>query len=260
MGDGYKKLKNMRSTIEQGGVTYDIDLSKPLDISRPLIPGKVGPNCFFAPLFQARPYKTPGFVGSVKEGGDVNFYNLELNPHGNGTHTECVGHINKEQTPLNTVLHENYFFAHLISVYPQKMESGDRCITKRNLEILLDGEKTLHALIIRTQPNDKSKINRQYSGNNPPYFTPEAMQLIVDRGVKHLLVDLPSVDREKDGGALKAHKIFWQYHDSIRTECTITELIYVKDSIKDGNYFLNLQRLNIALDASPSRPILFEIE
>ena len=81
---------------------------------------------------------------------------------------------------------------------------------------------------------------------------------IREMGYKHLLLDLPSVDREEDEGALAAHKAFWNFEQGMRKDMTITELIYVPDSIADGNYFLNLQIASLKTDASPSKPILFK--
>jgi hypothetical protein len=102
--------------------------------------------------------------------------------------------------------------------------------------------------------------------NIPPFFSLEAMQFIVETGVKHLLVDLPSIDRIFDEGRLLNHRIFWNVEpDAFETNekslihNTITELIYVPNEIEDGNYLLNLQIAPFASDASPSRPILFEI-
>ena len=40
---------------------------------------------------------------------------------------------------------------------------------------------------------------------------------------------------------------------------TITELVYVHDSIKDGEYILQIQIISLENDASPSKPILYEI-
>ena len=42
-------------------------------------------------------------------------------------------------------------------------------------------------------------------------------------------------------------------------ENTITELAFIPEKIKDGKYILNLQIAAFVSDASPSRPILFEI-
>ncbi len=41
-------------------------------------------------------------------------------------------------------------------------------------------------------------------------------------------------------------------------EATISELIYVPNSIKDGAYLLNLQIALFRNDASPCKPILYQ--
>ena len=76
-------------------------------------------------------------------------------------------------------------------------------------------------------------------------------------GVKHLLIDLPSVDRESDGGVLAFHHAFWEVPNNPNHERTITEMVYVPTEIKDGNYLLNLQMAPFENDASPSRPVLY---
>ena len=96
----------------------------------------------------------------------------------------------------------------------------------------------------------------------PPFFTIEAMQYIRDIGVKHLLVDLPSVDRLFDDGHLSCHNIFWntkeKKYNSATKNYTITEMIYVDNKIEDGLYLLNLQIPSFVSDAAPSRPIIFK--
>ena len=77
--------------------------------------------------------------------------------------------------------------------------------------------------------------------------------------MRHLLLDLPSVDPEHDGGALAAHKAFWGLPDRPRHGATITELIAVPDTAEDGLYLLNLQTAALENDASPSRPILIKL-
>ena len=105
----------------------------------------------------------------------------------------------------------------------------------------------------------KEKMNRNYSGTNPPYLLEQTARFIVDRNIDHLLVDLPSVDKESDNGALLAHKAFWDVEGNIRLHATITEFIFVPNSVEDGTYFLNLQVAPFENDASPSRPVLYEI-
>lgn len=199
-------------------------------------------------------------MGSTAEGGSVNFKNVKLNPHGNGTHTECIGHISKENINLPSSLLQYHFTAELISIYPILLENGDKVITQTQLEAAVRGFRT-PALIIRTQPNDIDKRRRQYSGTNPPFLEPRAAAWLADQGIEHLLLDLPSIDREEDGGALAAHKAFWRYDFAVpRTEATITELIYVPPLVKDGLYLLNLMVTSLELDASPSRPVLYQLD
>ncbi len=241
------------------GRNSSIDLDRPIDLSIPLKNGFPQVNCFDAPLFSAFPVRSGSFVGSTLHGSPVNFYNININPHGNGTHTECVGHIATEPYYINECYTPRLHLAQVISLYPQLEENGDKIIPLQHLEQLWD-HKGEEALIIRTLPNDVDKLTKNHSGSNSPYFTEEAMQYIVAKGISHLLTDLPSVDREHDEGKVKAHRMFWNYPgDAVRNDATITELIFVPDVIKDGIYLLSLHLLNIQLDASPSRPLLYEI-
>jgi len=77
-------------------------------------------------------------------------------------------------------------------------------------------------------------------------------------GVKHLLVDIPSVDKEIDGGTLAFHHAFWNVPEQPITNRTITELIYVPNEVEDGHYILELQVSNFDNDAAPSRPLLYK--
>ena len=95
---------------------------------------------------------------------------------------------------------------------------------------------------------------------NPPYLQHEALAYLREIGVKHFLLDLPSVDRESDEGKLAGHNAFWDTANTVDLERTITELIYVPDAVNDGEYLLELQIAPFHNDASPSRPILFAIE
>lgn len=249
----------MKFQIEHNNHAYKIDLNAPIDISLTLRSGLRNPNCFYAPAPEFEPVRMGSFVGDTTQGGAVNFKNVRFNPHGNGTHTECVGHISKERFVINECLKTFHFMAKLITVFPQKTEQGDRVIFKDQIEdALLPNE--VQALIIRTMPNDDYKQTTSYSNGNPPYIDEAAMEYIVSCGISHFLTDLPSVDREEDGGKLLAHRAFWQYPDAIRTNATITELVYVPNHIKDGLYFLNLQIASFDLDASPSKPILYSLQ
>lgn len=241
------------------GRRYQCNLLAPLDISIPLREGLDGVNCFYAPPVEFWPVVAGDFIGSRAKGGPVNFLNIKINPHGNGTHTECVGHIALEPYSLNQCLRQFHFVAALVSVYPQRLDNGDRVITRTQIEQLLP-DAPIQAIVVRTMPNDALKLRTNYSGANPPYFEDGALSLLVERGIEHLLTDLPSVDREEDGGLLLAHRAFWQYPQAVRQSCTISELIFVNNSIADGLYLLNLQIASFEIDVSPSKPVLYLLE
>ncbi len=236
---------------------YTANLAESLDISLPLFSGEHNPNAFHIDNPKFEPIKVGTFVGSVQEGGACNCENIFFNAHGNGTHTECVGHISKERITINQTLKQFYAIAQVISVSPTTIENGDLMVTLKSIETQFDSK--VEAMIIRTLPNNLSKKTAQYSGNNPTYLEPALGTFLANNNIKHLLVDLPSVDREEDGGALATHHAFWQYPNNTRLNATITELIFVDDTITDGLYLLNLQIASFESDASPSKPVLYNI-
>ncbi|MDP5061991.1 MAG: cyclase family protein [Maribacter sp.] len=248
----------MKATITYQSKEYRIDLSKPLDISIPITNNDDNVNAWYVKGPTIEPHREANFTGSIAAGSSTNFYDISFNPHSHGTHTECVGHISAEHQSVNQNLKQFFFLAEVITITPSE-ENGDLVITKEQLQNVL-GNHTPAALVIRTLPNTVSKRNRQYSHTNPPYILEDAMLFIRELGVEHLLIDLPSVDKEKDDGKLLAHKAFWNINGDVRLGATITEFIYVPDAIFDGSYFLNLQVAPFENDASPSRPVLYKIE
>jgi kynurenine formamidase len=243
---------------------FNIDLSKPIDISLPLSNTDANPIAWYIEKPVIEPVKFENWTGKVSEGSSTNFNNIFFNPHGHGTHTECLGHITHDFYSINQCLKQFFFMAELVSISPEE-RNDDFIITKSQIENSLNG-KTPEAIIIRTLSNNSDKKSKNYSHTNPPYLLEEAATYIREIGIKHLLIDLPSVDREEDEGKLLAHKAFWNVknttilNDDARLDCTITELIYVNDSVSDGTYLLNLQIASFENDASPSKPILYSLE
>jgi len=248
----------MKTTITYNANEYQIDLSEPLDISIPITNKEDSVNAWYIDAPKFEPHTNGTFIGSISKGSSTNFYDIWFNPHSHGTHTECVGHISKEHQSINDNLHQFFFLSEVVTITPFK-KNDDLVISREQIEVAI-GKSKPEALIIRTSPNTPSKLSRQYSHTNPPYLEETAMDFIRDRGVEHLLIDLPSVDKEKDEGKLLAHKAFWNFDGEVRLQATITEFIYVPDSVPDGQYFLNLQVAPFENDASPSRPILYKIK
>lgn len=243
---------------------FKVDFSKPIDISITLTNTEDNPIAWYIEKPVIEPVVFGDWIGKVSEGrSSTNFNNIFFNPHGHGTHTECLGHITKEFYSINNSLKTFFFLAELISVEPEA-QGEDAVITKEQIEEALKG-KTPEAIVIRTLPNGNEKRSRKYSNTNPPYLEEKASEFIRETGIKHLLIDLPSVDKEHDEGKLLAHKAFWNVKNvevlngDARLDCTITEMIFVKNEIVDGSYLLNLQIASFENDASPSKPVLYKI-
>ena len=249
----------MYITLQHKGSDYRINLAAPIDISIPIQNGFGNPTCFWSPPVEFSAVVAGDFVGDTLQGSCVNFKNVRINPHGNGTHTECVGHISTGGETIHRALTTFHYIAQLVTLYPTLMPDGDRVITLETLKTALENNHA-NALVIRTMPNDDTKLSRNYSDTNPPYVHHEALQYMVSCGIEHLLLDLPSVDRESDEGKMLGHKAFWQYPEQTRHHATITEMIFVPNHIKDGLYLLNIQIASFELDASPSKPVLFMLE
>lgn len=246
----------MIATIEHKGNNFKVNLSQPIDISLNLSADDKNPRAWYVPQPRIEPVVIDQWVGEVKQGASVNFFNIYFNPHGHGTHTECVGHISETKESVNDCVKKFFYFAKVITLNPKKI-GADFVITKEQLSSI--NPKEIEAIIIRTTPNDDSKKSRRYSNTNPPYLHHEAASYLKTLGVQHLLIDLPSVDKEKDDGQLLAHHAFWNHPENPRLKCSITELIYVPNSVKDGNYLLNLNFAPFENDASPSRPTLYAL-
>ena len=267
--------------------TFTFDAENPISIAVPLNFDGDQPNAYDVEKATAAAYETGDLVGDTRRGGSCNFDGIKFIPHCNGTHTECVGHITDERISIHDCLKDVLTTAMLISVTPEKAEEtsesysipfaeNDLIVTCRAIEnALANLESKFHpssfilhpSLIVRTLPNDKSKLSKTYLTEIPPFFSTEAMDFIRKLNVKHLLVDMPSIDRLFDEGKLSNHRIFWNVGQGSKTingktliNHTITELIYVPDEIEDGAYLLNLQIAPFVSDAAPSRPILFKIQ
>ncbi len=243
------------------------------------------PNHFATPDASRRDYEADGFVGNTTRGGSCNVDVLTVIPHCNGTHTETMAHIVRGDYFIGKTLRHGPLLAQLITVecdsandcvetYDPPLAPNDKIVTAERLKAILDSvdlDKQFcrpEALIIRTLPNDETKRSREYSFDSPPPFlTNNAMTLILEFQFKHLLLDLPSVDRMQDKGRLSNHCLFWSVDVETRVpknestwNQTISEMIYAPEALRDGLYLLDLQVCALNTDASPSRPLLFPIE
>jgi len=243
------------------------------------------PNHFDANLASKKPMQGDSFIGDTEQGGSCNVNELSINPHCNGTHTETIAHIcdlsGELSLKISDISPAPLMPCVVISVEPQQVKNkqqadsytpelitGDKIITRLVLEKLLADYKIeqLQCLVIRTLPNMDNKSAQIYNQNNQPaFFTRDAILYLNERGVEHLLVDIPSIDRLHDDGLLTCHHVFWQVIEGTHQASpnsllhkTITEMAFIDEQIKDGFYFLNLQIPAFVNDAAPSRPVIYD--
>ena len=237
-------------------------------------------RCFGAPVASSEPLELEGFSGRVIRGASCNCSVLTLTPHANGTHTESVGHLTVERVDAWSLIPQRLLLAVLLTVEPElaadSREDSDPAPGASDLLItrtrLMQAWPTApaarinaRAAVIRTQPNEARKFTED-GAERAPFLSAQAAAALVERGIEHLVLDVPSADRASDGGALTAHRIFFglpagstQLAQAQRPGCTITELAYISDAIADGWYLLALQAPAIAGDAVPSRPMLYPL-
>lgn len=245
----------MIAQVDFNGKCLKFDLLCPLDLSIPVV-DRDGVNAWYIPRAMINHVEVNGYIGKVSLGGSTNFNNIFFNPHSHGTHTECVGHISEAFHSINDQLPFDPCMAQLMTVSPLKV--GEDTLIARD-QIAPYMTPGVAALIIRTLPNGSWKKKHDYSNTNPAFLAEEAVVFLRNQGVQHLLVDLPSVDKEQDGGALASHHAWWNYPDETRHDATITEFIFVSDEVTDGLYLLDLQVAPFDNDAAPSRPILYPL-
>lgn len=273
--------ESTRTWLEHGGRRYAVAAARGVSLAIPLDPHGAQPSHFSAPPARAEPLAAAGFIGDTRAGGSCNCETITLVPHCNGTHTEGPGHLTDERLTLQDQALRPLYLAVLVSIAAEVAatsgettrptpQPGDYMITARALRPALAaiGDMTPEAVVLRTLPNDPAKCSRDWmSAPLPPYFSHEAMALLVERRVRHLLVDLPSVDRLLDEGRLAAHRVFFGMPPEGRSaatvgrpDSTITEMIFVPDALPDGLYALALQLAPWLTDAVPARPLLFPLE
>src|SRR5690606_13966067 len=113
-----ESLRMSRILLESDGLRLAADLSHPIDLAIPLDFDGHQPSCFGAPPARRTHFGVDGWIGDTRRGGSCNVQVLQLNPHCNGTHTECVGHIVDDAVHAATVLRGGLLPATLISIAP----------------------------------------------------------------------------------------------------------------------------------------------
>lgn len=253
----------------------DVDLGRSRDLSAPIVFGREAARGFGLAPATSAPVHAGAFVGDVRRGGSCNCEVHTLTPHADGTHTEGPGHIMAARAPVRFA--PPLLLAALIRVSPTRLGDVDDEVAgnHRHDDAVIDEDSVVGALdavgdLDGAAPNavivvSGAAADTVFSGQNPPYLTINAALALRARGIEHLLVDLPSIDREDDGGLLGAHRAFFGVAQGVgaddagvdrRDNATVTELVVVDADVAAGLYALFLQMAPIVADAVPSRPVI----
>lgn len=91
------------------------------------------------------------------------------------------------------------------------MFAGDRVVTRQQIERSWSTEK---GKLVSTAPAIEvlliDIVDEEDNMSNWAYLTTDAMRFIVDEGVRVVVVNTPSVDREVDGGWVVNHKVIFE--------------------------------------------------
>lgn len=246
----------MRITLHHVNEIVNIDLQIFHDITLG-IKKNDNVNCYYLDNPKFNYFKNEFFNGSLSEGGSVNCENISLYPHASGTHTECALHVAPVDFNMFNLQFKSISLAKLITVNPTT--NGEDFYISENELKELDNEFNCEALILRTLPNNALKINKNYSDTNPCFLTESAIESIKSMGFNHLIVDLPSIDKESDEGKLASHKK-WFFDDGIvNPNRLITEFVFVDNYIEDGVYVVHIQAPKIETDAVPSKVLIYPV-
>ena len=251
----------LRIELDHHGWTWKA-AGQPVDLSVPVNPITGLPRAWYKGPATAEPVRSDGWVGSVAEGGSVNFRDIHFNPHAHGTHTETREHVADEFQPIDALVRSAalpfLLPALLIDALPES-RGEDHVVPLSALDGVQGALRKWRpaAVILRCTTG---AVLTDWSDTNPPYLDAGFAERLVDAGVEHLLLDLPSVDREIDGGVLRAHHAFFGVGANTRKGTTISELLSVPLGLSAGPGLLALQVSPFINDAAPSRPVFFPAE
>jgi len=249
-------------------------LGEALSLARVLDFGAPHPRVFGAPPATTTPFVAGAFNGEVARGASCNCRAVHLVPHCNGTHTESVAHLTVESLRLTDLVPLEPLPAVVVSVRPVAAQQsgetadppplpGDRLVTATQIDRGWPAAwpadlPSPRVLVLRTGVHDGDDV--------APYLSLEAARRIVERGIDHVVVELPSVDRAEDEGRLAGHRILFglppgstRLADAARPHATVTELAQVPATCPDGPCAVQLQLTPWTGDAVPSRPVLFPL-
>lgn len=202
----------------------------------------------------------PIFDGSVWKGVECTHSPDQPSPHLTGTHIECKRHVVGDEPELrhriNTYNHKSYGVHCILtplklsvierSAKGIKFEGGDSYELPEDLPVEEGEEVITLSAVKEVLPRNQIapgnvlvlqfKKGEQYF-SNWPYLTNEATKYLVALNFSSFVSNVPSVDRERDGGLTSNHKILFQKPSRLIVESadlsglTVTGKVVVEISV-----------------------------
>ena len=222
------------------------------------------PNTFHLPPISEEVFELPGqFTGHVDRGGSCNVMTLRYIPH-TITHLETAAHIMspKSNPPTildldNKILTGILYLIDLTGIEPQEGNLVPWPVVKKKVAKI---DLLISALAIKTQASELPE-DYDFSGKNFLALAPETAEGIQKFkfgtskrvGIHCLLLDLPSIDPEKDGGKLLAHRAFFGLPKTGFTAKAIPQNALVEmayfPSLEEGYYYFTITPPRIQTNA-----------
>jgi len=235
-------------------------------------PETESPNIFHLPLITSKTFELENqFTGDVRKGGSCNLDVLNYIPH-NLTHVETAAHIvSYDCNPpwIADIPAENFSgIVYVIDLTDIRIEQG-RLISRNEIERKLRNNRLpVTMLAIKTKA---SEFPQDYDFSDKGFIAldAEAAKGIHDYSIvinskkfiiDCLILDLPSIDPERDGGKLSAHRSYFglpetgHYSQNVEKRILI-ELAYFSE-IEEGYYYAVLTPSRFQTNAAATE-ILF---
>jgi len=244
--------------IDADGNTRRFRLGEPRSVSREVLftPGAASSNAFHLPGIHSRTVEFEGqFIGDVNRGGSCNVDLLSYVPHGL-THIETAAHILNADADPPTVkdipLEHLSGIAYLIDLTHLDAEPGRQIPWKEVESKLKKNALPVSILALKTRAS-LLPAHYDFSGKDFLSLSPGTAKGIHDyaffaagsppvrQPINCLLLDLPSIDPEADGGKLLAHRYFFGlaktgYIEEDREKRALVELAWFSD-LDEGYYY-----------------------
>lgn len=221
------------------------NLSNVIRVSRPIYTQDTiqTPQAFYLPTFQYKPVEIGDFVGDLAQGGSCNVRTVSFTPH-NLTHLEVSSHVLEGGNKL-TDLSPSDLQGEVYLIDLSKEDFDDVYIQPKHIQAQINQlPKDAQLVGIKTKYSLMTP-NFEFSGTDPLCLHPDTTSYLRQElpELRALILDLPSVDREDDGGLLAAHKNFFTLAKNY-----VVELAYF-DTLKEGYYYCVLTPYPVELDA-----------